>query len=238
MPIPIKGVISSNDDVEIYQMFGYSTTSPNDIENALNSSNGQPITLEINSPGGDVMAGSEIYTALKSYQQMYNAPVTVNIVGQAASAASIVAMAGSKVAISPTAQLFIHRASTDSSGNADDFASTLSTLNSTDQAIVNVYAEKTGMKPEDIYEMMTKETAINAKDALQMGFADEIMFSENQAEKVTNLSLPITNDVIQRVKVLMKKAEKNQETPSQPSDSEHKKLMNVKLAILFKKGDK
>ena len=91
--VPIKGVISSDDDAEVYQFFGYSTVTPTDIDTALRDANGMPVNVEINSPGGDVFSGSEIFTALKNY----SGNVEVDIVGLAASAASIIAMAGDQV---------------------------------------------------------------------------------------------------------------------------------------------
>lgn len=203
--VPVKGVVSSDDDAEVYQFFGYSTVTPSDISVALQNAAGSNITVEINSPGGDVFAGSEIFTALKSYQ----GNVEVNIVGLAASAASIIAMAGDTVKISPTAQLMIHRASTVSQGNSDVLASDLAGLNSTDQAIVNVYQEKTGMDSQDIYRMMSQETWINAQDAVKQGFADEVMFAKQPAT-VANIAggqVLLSKEIISKVKTLMRKSE-------------------------------
>lgn len=233
--VPIKGVISSDDDAEVYQFFGYSTVTPTDINTALQDAHGVPINVEINSPGGDVFSGSEIFTALKNY----SGNVEVDIVGLAASAASIIAMAGDQVKISPTGQLMIHRASTVSQGNSDDLSSDLQGLDSTDQAIVNVYQEKTGMNPQDIYRMMSDETWINATDAVEQGFADEVMFAKQPAamSNIANESL-FSKDIISKMKTLMRKAENSEELKhkenrntknSQFTDSVKKN----KLAILF-----
>lgn len=232
--VPIKGVISSNDDAEVYQLFGYSTVTPNDIADALKNAAGSNVTVEINSPGGDVFAGSEIYTALKAY----SGQVEVNVVGLAASAASIIAMAGNVVKISPTAQLMIHRASTVSQGNADDLSSDLAGLNSTDQAIVNVYQQKTGMDPQDIYRMMSQETWINAQDAVKQGFADSIMFEKQPATVVNavNGQLLLSKDVVAKVKALMRKAEQTPkpEPPKQNEiDIEKAQLLKKKLGYLY-----
>ena len=232
--VPIKGVISSDDDAEVYQLFGYSVVTPTDVADALNDAAGADVQVEINSQGGDVFAGSEIYTALKAYQ----GNVTVNIVGLAASAASIIAMAGDTVNISPTAQLMIHRSSTVSQGNADDLSSDLEGLNSTDQAIVNVYQQKTGMDPQDIYRMMSQETWINAQDAVKQGFADSIMFEKQPATvaNAVNGQLLLSKDVVAKVKTLMRKAEQTSkpEPPKQNEiDTEKAQLLKEKLGYLF-----
>lgn len=227
--VPIKGVVSSDDDAEVYEFFGYSTVTPSAVKDALNTANGQNIVAEINSPGGDVFAGSEIYTTLKNY----TGNVEVDIVGLAASAASVIAMAGDTIKISPTAQLMIHRASTVSQGNADDLSSDLQGLNSTDQSIANVYVQRTGLDPQTVMQMMAKETYINAKDAVEQGFADEMMF-DDQPAKVTNMLSPVmlSNQAISKIKSLLTKVkEKPKETNSQTSDQ----LRSHKLAILFKK---
>lgn len=217
--VPIKGVISSDDDAEVYQFFGYSTVTPTDINTALQDAHGAPINVEINSPGGDVFSGSEIFTALKNY----SGNVEVDIVGLAASAASIIAMAGDQVKISPTGQLMIHRASTVSQGNSDDLSSDLQGLDSTDQAIVNVYQEKTGMNPQDIYRMMSDEVMFAKQPAAMSNIANESLFSK---------------DIISKMKTLMRKAENSEELKhkenrntknSQFADSVKKN----KLAILF-----
>lgn len=239
--VPIKGVISSDDDAEVYQFFGYSTVTPTDIADALSNANGQPITVEINSPGGDVFAGSEIFTSLKNY----SGNVEVNIVGLAASAASIIAMAGNTVKISPTGQLMIHRASTVSQGNSDNLSSDLQGLNSTDQAIVNVYQEKTGMDPQDIYRMMSDETWINAQDAVKQGFADEIMFAKQPATvaNIANGQALFNKEIVSKVKGLLHKNDNSvaaSETQSEEKNNrtdDSQPTLNSKLAILFGKKE-
>ena len=105
-------------------------------------------------------------------------------------------------------------------------------LDSIDQSLVDVYVAKTGMSPSDVYDMMVNETWINAKEAVEKGFADDIMF--DTAPAVTNSVLPLTADMIHRVKVLMAKAnsQKNKPTESQPKD-DGKKTIDPKLALLL-----
>ena len=102
--INIKGVIIPNDHKWIYDWLEMDSTCPREVEKEVEKANGEDLEVIINSPGGDVFSGSEIYTLLKDY----SGNVVVKIVGVAASAASIVAMAGKKVMRSPTAEMMIH----------------------------------------------------------------------------------------------------------------------------------
>ena len=132
------------------------------------------ITLWINSPGGNVFAAAEIYTMIRDYPHN----VTVRIASIAASAASVIAMAGNTVEMSPTALLMIHDPSTIAIGNAKDMEKVISTLNEVKESIINAYAAKTGLSHSRISKMMSDETWINAKKAVELGFADAILFDE------------------------------------------------------------
>lgn len=173
--IDIKGVIIPNDDQWIYDWFEVDSTSPNRVEQAIAEAKGDALEVVINSGGGDVFSGSEIYTLLKGH----SADVTVKIVGVAASAASVVAMAGNKVLMSPTAQLMMHNASTSSWGDKRDHQHTADFLNTVDTGISNAYRLKTGLSQSELLELMNRETWMNAQDALEKGFIDEIMFDDN-----------------------------------------------------------
>lgn len=180
--IPIKGDIVDNETASFYQSFDIACAYPQAVEDALKQANGNDITVEIASNGGDVFAGSEIYSLLKAYQ----GNVTVNIVGLAASAASMIAMAGDKVNISPTAQLMIHKAWSMTQGNSDDLNHESQVLDSIDQSIVNAYVAKTGLDADKIMQMMSNETWLNAKQAVDNGFADEIMFVDDKQPQFAN----------------------------------------------------
>jgi ATP-dependent Clp protease protease subunit len=131
------------------------------------------ITLWINSPGGNVFAAAEIYTMIRDYP----GSVTVRIASIAASAASVVAMAGNLVQMSPTALLMIHDPSTIAMGNAKDMEKAITTLNEVKESIINAYAAKTGLSRNRISKLMSDETWLNAKKAVELGFADEILFA-------------------------------------------------------------
>ncbi len=173
--IDVKGPIISNDEAWIYDWFEMDATSPGKITKQLDNANGEDLIVSINSPGGYVDEGSEIYTALKNYP----GNVEVQIVGLAASAASIIAMAGDKVRISPTAQIMIHNASMLSGGDHRDMSKAAEMLKVTDRTLVNAYVVKSGKSEEELLNMMADETWMGPQQALENNFVDEIMFMEN-----------------------------------------------------------
>lgn len=183
--INIKGAIVSDDDKWIYDMLEMEATSPKDVTEALAESEGKDIELTINSGGGDVYSASEIYTELRNH----SGNVTSRIVGVAASAASVIAMAG-KVVISPTAQIMIHKASTVGIGNSSDMKKVYEFLDTVDQSICNAYTHKTDLTKEEVLQLMSDETWMNADAAIEKGFADEKMFEEQKAVASTTGLLP------------------------------------------------
>ena len=181
--VNIKGIISSDDNAEIYQWFGYTVVTPSSVADQLSEAGGEDVIVNIGSNGGDVFAGSEIYSALKEYP----GKVDVHITSLAASAASFIAMAGDSVQISPTAQIMIHRSSTSASGNTDAMASAKQATDSIDTMLVNVFHKKTGIKCEALYDMLKAETWINAEQAVKQGFADKILFEDEEADVTDNV---------------------------------------------------
>lgn len=173
--VNIKGPIISSDEQWIYDLFDIQAASPKLVSDALEQAEGQDVEVEINSGGGSVFAGSEIYTALKSYK----GNVTVKVVGLAASAASVIAMAGDKILMSPTSQLMIHNVSAGASGDYRDMAHTAEVLKNANETIANAYMLKSGMEQKDLLKMMDKETWLTPNQALEKGFIDEIMFNND-----------------------------------------------------------
>ena len=137
------------------------------------------ITLWLNSPGGNVFAAAEIYTMLRDYPRN----VRVCIASIAASAASVIAMAGNTVEMSPTALLFVHDPSTIAMGNTRDMEKAITTLNEVKESIINAYAAKTGLSRSKISKLMSDETWLNARKAVELGFADKILFDEKPEPK-------------------------------------------------------
>ena len=130
-----------------------------------------PVTIWINSPGGDCFAASQIYTMLMDYK----GPITVKIDGIAASAASVVAMAGTEVFISPTAMIMIHNPATLAFGDHEDMQKAIEMLDEVKQSIINAYELKTGQPRKTLSKMMDEETWMNAMKALELGFVDGLL---------------------------------------------------------------
>lgn len=130
-----------------------------------------PITIWINSPGGDCIAASQIYTMLMDYKN----DVTVKIDGIAASAASVVAMAGTKVLMAPTAMMMIHNPATMAFGDHADMEKAIDMLSEVKESIINAYEIKTSLPRKQLAKMMDDTTWMNAKKAMELGFADDIL---------------------------------------------------------------
>lgn len=130
-----------------------------------------PITIWINSPGGDCIAASQIYSMLMDYK----GDVTVKIDGIAASAASVVAMAGTKVLMAPTALMMIHNPATIAYGDHTDMAKAIEMLEEVKESIINAYEIKTSLSRSRLSHLMDAETWMNAKKAIELGFADDML---------------------------------------------------------------
>lgn len=143
-----------------------------------------PITVYINSPGGDCVAAAQIYTMLIDYPY----DVTVKIDGIAASAASVIAMAGTNVLMSPVSMMMIHNPATVAMGDHTDMEKAIAMLDSVKESIINAYEIKTGISRKELSAMMDSETWMDANKAVELGFADGILERETQ---VMNTSAPV-----------------------------------------------
>lgn len=233
--IEIKGTIVGDEYGMMYDYFGLGDllTWPSKVKNILNSAEDEEVILNISSNGGDVFSASEIYTKLKNS----NKNVVVNIEGIAASAASVIAMAGDTVNISPTAQLMIHKASSGGQGNADDFEHEAKVLNGVDQSITAAYELKTGMKQSDLLQLMSNETWMTAQDAVDKGFADNIMFVDANkpvfSNSIGNIS---TADKLNEFMNFMNFKNRNNPPKEEPIiENKQADLRSRKLAILLEK---
>jgi len=132
------------------------------------------ITVWISSPGGCVFAAAEIYTALREYP----GKVTVKINGMCASAASVIAMAGAEVLMSPVSYMVIHNPATIAIGDSDEMLRAKATLDEIKEGIINAYEAKTKLPRAEISRLMNEESCFNARKAVQLGFADDILYAE------------------------------------------------------------
>ena len=149
--------------------------TPQMFRSELHAAEGD-IDLWINSPGGDCYAAAQIYNMLMEYK----GNVTVKIDGIAASAASVVAMAGSTVEISPLGMLMIHNPMTVSIGDTHEMERTITFLSEIKESIINAYELKTGLSRAKISRLMDAETWMNAKKAVELGFADSVLYTDVQ----------------------------------------------------------
>ncbi|HFK8834365.1 TPA: head maturation protease, ClpP-related [Streptococcus agalactiae] len=154
--------------------FGDEVT-PQQFKNDLISGTGD-ITLWINSPGGDVFAAAQIYNMLMDYQ----GDVHVIIDGLSASAASVIAMAGTTVSMSPVAMMMIHNPWTFAQGEAKDMAKVIEMLGEIKESIINAYELRTGLSRTKISHLMDSESWFNAKKAVELGFADKVLFEKEE----------------------------------------------------------
>lgn len=199
--INVYGSIIPNNYKWYYDYFEEDATCPKDVVSVLNEANGEEVEVYINSPGGVIDCGSEIYTALRSY----SGNLKIYIVGQACSAASIIAMAG-YCEMSPTALMMVHCVSSGARGNHSDMEHMAEVLRTADDALSNAYIQKTGMTKEEVLTMMENETWLTAEQAKEKGLVDGIMFEENNPLRLTasNIELP-SEEKLNQIKELINK---------------------------------
>lgn len=198
--INVNGDIICTDMKWIYDWLEYESCCPADVKNVIAelTDENEELKVIINSPGGDVQAGQEIYSILKDVKNH----VTIEVQSMAASAASMIAMAGDTVKMSPVALLMIHNASTCTSGDYRDMQHTADVLQTVNTAIMQAYIAKTGKTEDELREMMDNETWLTANQCIEHGFADEIIKDEKQSI-ITNAMigrLSVTDEMIAKVK--------------------------------------
>lgn len=157
------------------------------------------ITVWINSPGGDVFAAAQIYNMLMEY----TGKVNVKIDGLAASAASVIAMAGGDVYMSPVSMLMIHNPSTIAIGDSEEMLRAKALLDEVKESIINAYELKTGLSRTKLSHLMDAESWMNANKAIELGFADKIMFMESETPDLTDSlifsRMAVTNSLISKL---------------------------------------
>ena len=196
MILKINGDIINNDWKDVYNWFGFESTCPLDVQNAIASlPKGENLEVKINSGGGMVTAGQEIYSMLRARKD-----VDIEVESLAASAASIIAMAG-HCAISPIGMIMIHDVSGAQAGNHRDLSRMAGVLHQYDKALAQAYVEKTGKTLDEILDLMDKETWLTAQKALELGFVDEI--TEPVNADVTNGTLKVTPEMVAQYRTAM-----------------------------------
>lgn len=196
-----------NGEISDETWFGDEVT-PKLFRDELEASKGD-ITVWINSPGGDVFAAAQIYNMLMEYK----CSVTVKIDGLAASAASVIAMAGTEVLMSPVAMMMVHNPMTVAIGDSLEMQRAMDMLSEVKESIINAYEIKSGLSRAKISRLVDAESWFNAKKAVEMGFADGLLFADDkelsnnkELEAVMFSRTAVTNSLL--LKLILPKPEK------------------------------
>lgn len=196
-------ILMLNGEISNETWFGDEIT-PKEFRGELNSGQGK-VTVWINSPGGDCFAAAQIYNMLMEYP----GTVDVHIDGIAASAASVIAMAGNHVAISPVGMMMIHNPATVSIGDEREMKKAMDMLSEVKESIINAYELKTGLPRKQLSNMMNAESWMNAKKALELGFADSILYDgddeDDEPEGMIFSRAAVTNSLLNKLKAQLPK---------------------------------
>lgn len=212
--IKLNGPVVSGGNSWIYDWLGMETISPKRVIAELDKAAGDDVELYINSGGGSVFAGSEIYTALKEYR----GKITSKVTGVAASAATFFVLASDEVYVSPLAQLMIHKAAARTDGDSTAHSSGFELLDGADRSIAKVYQTRTKLPENEILDLMDKTTWMNAEKAVQLGFADGVLFDEeSDVSNSLSMAAELPQEVIDKLKnELLKNILRDNPTGSDP----------------------
>lgn len=225
--IDIKGALIPNNYKAFYDWMGQDATCVRDVSGILEGiEDGDEVDVYINSPGGVIDVGSEIYSLLRAASE--TADVKIYITGEACSAASVVACAG-YCEMSPTALMMVHCVSTGVQGNHNDLEHTAEVLRTADRAMCKAYTEKTGMTEKDALAMMEHETWLTAEQAKEKGLVDAIMFEEPEQMAMVASSMMFQLPTEEQM-ALMRKA--LGEDPEEDADKEALKRAKAKFNLL------
>lgn len=222
--LKFNGVVADNDDKEVYDWFGMECITPKMVSDFLKDAAGEDVTIQINSGGGSVYAGSEIFTDLSKYQ----GKVIAEISGICASAATFPLLAADKTGISPIGQVMIHNVSSIQRGDYRDMTEASKFLLGSSGNVAELYAKKMKISTEEAQRMMDDETWFNAKEAVEAGIVDEVLFEDNHSVKmVASLSPILSTEKINQVKNLLKGEKKSSGTIDVHFDDEQmKRIIN------------
>lgn len=180
--VVIEGVISSE------EWWGDEFT-PDMVREELAQANGQPIRVIINSVGGEVFAGAAIYNALLQYEGRK----TVRVDGVAASMASVIAMVGDEIYMSPGSTMMVHRPLVGAYGNVQDLQKAIEMLEAIEETIVPIYQERTGLSKEEVFDLLDKETWMSADKAVELGFADQLV-KQDTSSAIDKITAMLSNE--------------------------------------------
>ena len=217
MRLKLNGYVAADADKEIYQWWGLSAFSPQDVRDALEQlPEGEMLTLEINSNGGSVWAGGEIYSVLRGS----NVDTVAEIQSLAASAASYIAIGCNRVLISPVAQMMIHLPSTTTRGAVPEHRQSIKILNGIKDSILNAYEIKSKGKRtrQQLSAMIDSETWLTAQQALDAGLVDEILYDDDGVLSPSDIVNAYGMPDIAKMRDEYRKAHPPQDPPTTPVD--------------------
>lgn len=211
--LKINGSIIPNSYKEVYEYYGLEGTAPNDILSELPEN--EDVEITINSYGGSLSAGNEIYTGLMEF----TGKLTVKVI-MAGSAASLIAMAGTEVQMSPVGQIMIHNVSMYADGDYREMDKASEILRKSNVSLSNAYQLKTGKSREEILSLMDDETWLTAEEAIELGFADGEMFVEEEDKTLLVANIGdglLSPETIEKMKNDMQKSKQQEEEPEKAS---------------------
>lgn len=190
-------------DVYVYGFIGDSwygdSVTASEFVSSINEAGGQPVTIHVNSGGGDVFEASAMIDAIRQYKSRTGAKVTTSIEGLAASAASYFALNADEVVMNSSAFLMIHNPSSYRRGTASDMRKCADLLDKVTDSIVSIYEVKTGMDAEDLRRLMDEETWFDASDALEAGFVDSVSSDEPVTACINQSALSMFSNAPERL---------------------------------------
>lgn len=201
--------------------------TPQQLREELAVFAGKPLTVVLNSVGGDVFAGLEMYNALREL----DSEVTIRVDGLAASIASVIAMAGDNIVMSPGSMMMVHRPSTLAWGDIDEMEKTIQLLATIEESILPIYADRTGLSLEEVTELVNAETWMSAEKAVELGFADTLARAtkkesgDGAPQNALNVgsfafSMSATKEAIESLHAAQVKAEAEDTPPEEPKPAE------------------
>lgn len=236
MKVEVKGYIIPNNYKRVYDWFGIDATCPKDISDAIEGTKDDQLDVEISTCyGGDVFSGSQMYSAIRDFTGKKNIKVT----GLAASAASVIAMAGPSE-MSPTAMLMVHRVSSSADGNYHAMDTVSESLQQADKAIAASYVAKSGMDEKDALKLMDKETWITAQQAVDLKLIDRVSGGGVQ-QMVAAYGMPLPQAVIDKTLAMLAKEDHPENAPQNlpkgdpengPEDTVKINLAKAKLNLI------
>ncbi len=213
-------------EISSYSWWGDETT-PDQFEEELYSGTGD-VDMWISSPGGDVFAAAQIYNSITQYK---GGKITAYVYGLCASAATVITMAANEIKMSPTALMLIHNPYTFAMGESKDMKQTAAQLDAVKDTIVNAYVEKTGLSREQLSEYMDQEKAFDVREAIDLGFADSVIESEQDKFSLAEVSNSVMARFYNSVKdwklAFQAKAEEKLETQEEDSMAKETKVPEV-----------